>query len=115
MAADSPAFFRVLGDIYGRRARVLDELGDSADASMTYEDLSSDPAAALALIGLIEPMLADASADAQLKVKDYAPQPLRNMNERQIAALTDDQIAAIGEGLLPYAEAVSALGYGLRS
>jgi hypothetical protein len=114
MAADSPAFFRVLGDIYGRRARVLHELADVADATISYEDLTRDTSAALDLIGSIEPLLADASAEAQLKVKDYAPQPLRNMNDRQIAVLSDQQIAAIGEGLLPHADAVAALGYGLR-
>lgn len=111
LTAGSPAFFRALGDIYGRRAVVMHQLAEIADASLSYEDLTAAPAAALAKISSMEPLLADANPETRVVVKDYAPQTLRNMNQRQIDALSVAQIAAISEGLRPYADAVEALGY----
>lgn len=114
MAAGSLEFFRHLGDIYGRRAQMLHDLADVADATITYEELTSDTPAVLARLKAIEPLLADVSEDAKLKVKDYAPQALKNMNDRQIDSLSAEQIAAISDGLRTYAQAVEALGYGIR-
>lgn len=110
----SLAHFRLLGDIYGRRARMLLDLDDVTSLRLTYEELTENTAHVLDQLVTLEPLLHDVQRDAKLRVKDYEPRPLRNMNERQISKLTPEQIAAITAGLEPHAEAVSALGYEFR-
>lgn len=109
------AFLRHLGDICGRRMAMLAALADISDADVAYENFADDPAAALAGLVTAIPALAGADPRAVVAVKDYAPQVVRNMNADQVARLTAREIAAIGAGLRPYAAAVAALGYALRS
>ncbi|WP_394728127.1 sulfotransferase [Altererythrobacter sp. GH1-8] len=110
----SEAHFRLLGDIYGRRARLLLDLDDVTSMRLTYEDLTENTQDMIDRLVALEPLLHDVQRDAKLRVKDYEPRPLRNMNERQISKLAPEQIAAISAGLEPHAEAVSALGYDIR-
>ena len=104
-----------LGDICGRRMAMLAALADISDADVAYENFADDPTAALAGLVTAIPALAGADPRAVVAVKDYAPQVVRNMNADQVARLTAREIAAIGAGLRPYAAAVAALGYALRS
>jgi len=110
---DATGFHRRLGDICGRRMALLAGLADVSDADVAYEALADDPAAVLARLVTAVPLLAGADPAAVVKVKDYAPQPLRNMNREQIARLTPAEKAAITEGLRPHAAAIKALGYAL--
>ncbi len=106
--------FRLLGDIYGRRAKMLVDLEDVTQMALTYEELTENTVEVLDQLAALEPLLHDVDREAKLRVKDYEPQPLENMNERQISKLTDEHISAISAGLQPHAEAVSALGYDIR-
>ncbi|NVE93762.1 sulfotransferase [Altererythrobacter lutimaris] len=106
--------YRLLGDIYGRRAKLLLGLEDVTQMALTYEELTENPREVLDRLAELEPLLHDADREAKLRVKDYEPRPLENMNARQISKLTPEQVAAISAGLEPHAEAVSALGYDFR-
>lgn len=106
--------YHLLGDIYGRRAKLLLGLDDVTELALTYEDLTEKTAEVLEQLVALEPLLHDVQRDAKLRVKDYEPRPLKNMNERQISKLSAEQIEAISEGLKPHADAVTALGYEIR-
>lgn len=60
------------------------------------------------------PVLRGVQTDAPLMVKDHAPQPLRDMNAEQIAALAPGQLAAITRGLAQDIALVESFGYRLR-
>ena len=112
--AEGEDYFREMGRAYGRRATMLLDLKDIAATLVSYEELTADAPAVLARLQAIEPMLEDARADTKVAVKDYAPQALKNMNERQIGRLSPAQISAISEGLGEFENAVSELGYAIR-
>ncbi len=114
MAADSDEFFRALGDLCGRRAAMLAQLSDLSVVDVSYEVLTTDPGETIRQLQQAEPLLADMRSDASLAVKDYAPQPLQNMNAGQIARLSPSQISAITAGLLPFADQIATMGYELR-
>jgi hypothetical protein len=52
--------------------------------------------------------------ESSLKVKDYKPQPIMNLNEKQINKLTETDIEIINESLKSHEELLSFFGYGLR-
>lgn len=108
------AHLRELGARYGRRARIMAKLIPDADMALTYEHLTRDPASAIAALRQLDPLLAGLSSEVSVEVKDYAPQPLVDMNARQIATLSAMQIAAISDGLNEHRDAVEALGYSIR-
>ncbi len=104
-------FFEELGRMYGTRARLMDDLGDVTDLSVSYEELAADPGAALApLIGRM-PLFAGLDPSAEIAIKDYPAQPLVDMNAGQAARLTARQRDAIARGLQPFRDAVAAIGY----
>lgn len=109
----SPEFYHVLGQLFGQRARMLLAIEDVA-LSVSYEQVTAEPEATLARFRALSPLLADADPKALLRVKDYGALELENMNDRQTAKLSDAQIAAISEGLQPFAGEVRAMGYALR-
>jgi len=111
---ESAVYFERLGALYGHRARLMVELGDVTDVTVSYERLAADPHAALAPLIERLPLLANLDPDAEISIKDYPPQRIANMNKRQIAWLTADQTHAISRGLTPYESAVNALGYEVR-
>lgn len=53
--------------------------------------------------------------DVPLKIKDYPPQPLTNMNSKQIALLTPDEIALATDILAAERRLLSFFGYELLS
>lgn len=107
-------YFRTLGAICGERMALLAGLGDLGGIDIAYERLTDSPEAAIAALTAAVPLLAGVDAGATVKVKDYAPQGLENMNAAQTARLTPAQIAEISRGLAPHAAAIEALGYSLR-
>lgn len=108
-------YFEALGRLWAARAVMLDRAREKYGRHIRYEDLCADPAAAIAKIAALVPALADADPATPVAVKDYAPQPISNMNERQIATLTASQIDAISAGLREAPVAVESLGYAIRS
>jgi hypothetical protein len=110
----STAHFRYLGDLCGRRLTELRGLAPISDLTVSYEALTADPAGTMARIAAIMPLLSDVDPGATVEVKDYAQQPLSNMNERQISKMSAEQIEGVTEGLAPYADVVREFGYELR-
>lgn len=105
-------YYRTLGRLCGQRMADLAELTKSAACVLSYERLTQEPAAALGEVRAALPSLGAVEVDANVSVKDYQPQVLRNMNQEQIATLSHHQRDLVVEGLSPYREAVAALGYG---
>jgi hypothetical protein len=106
-------FFR-LGRDCAAQFRMLEELGDLARLTLRYEDVVADPASALAALRRAVPELGPIDAGAAVRVKDYAPQPLRDMNEAQIATLRPEDLAGITRALEPVADLLAARGYEVR-
>lgn len=107
-------FLELLGRIWIERARLLDAARRKYDAHIRYEDLCANPAATLARIARKIPAVADADPAAAVAVKDHARQPLRNMNDQQIATLAPAEIEAVSAGLRHAPEIVEAFGYAIR-
>lgn len=108
---DEATFFEALGGIYGERAVMMRELEGLADLTLTYEGLTARPEAALQRVVKLYPELGRLRADAELRVKDYPPQRLRNFNEEQRTWLSRAQIGWIERGLVPYGDALAHFGY----
>lgn len=113
MEAGGEELFEALGALYGERATVLESCRDIAEAVISYEDLTDDTDHAVATLAAAIPRLAAMDAKAQVRVKDYAPQRLANMNAVQTARLSPVQRCAITRGLAPYRNVIEAQGYRL--
>jgi hypothetical protein len=111
---DDASYFRALGQIWLRRARYLQDARAQATHWMRYEDVADHPAHALAALATRIPRLAASDQGALLAVKDYPPQPLRNMNRDQIAILTPRQIDAIASALAEDPALMAQFGYDMR-
>lgn len=109
------AHLRELGARYGQKAELMAALMPDADMTLSYEQLTQDPGTVVPELRKLDPLLAGLDAGVAVNVKDYAPQPLVNMNARQIATLSEMQIAAISDGLHKHRDAVEALGYSIRT
>lgn len=108
------AFLEALGLIWGEWAGMLNALRSKVAYHTSYEELVAAPQDFLAQVTALYPALSDIDPTAEVSVKDYTAQPLRNMNEEQIATLTQDQISAVTKGLRAHEAVVDALGYQLR-
>jgi hypothetical protein len=113
MEAGSEELFEALGALYGERASALESCRDMARIAISYEELTEEPERAVARITSAIPRLAGMDAKARLRVKDYAPQELTNMNAAQIERLTPAQRCAITRGLWPCRDVIAAQGYRL--
>ncbi|WP_340587909.1 hypothetical protein [Erythrobacter alti] len=102
---------RLLGELYGKRAGYLIGARDLAGFTLSYEEICAEPERFINELRNMFPILSDLDADAEIKVKDYEPMKLKNMNDRQISKLTPDQADAIREGLDEYRADVEELGY----
>jgi len=105
---------RELGTRYGKRAVEMAKLMPDADLCLTYEALTQSPDKTVEALRKLDPLLANLDPSAKVRVKDYAEQPLRNMNDEQIATLSPTQINAVSDGLSQYGDAVKSLGYEIR-
>jgi hypothetical protein len=107
------AYFRTLGRLCGERMSILAGLKDLPHFLLSYERLTESSASWLSELRRTVPALSDINVSASIAVKDYAPQPLRNMNQEQRATLTEQQRAWLGEGLEPHADSIRSFGYTL--
>ncbi|WP_209348177.1 sulfotransferase [Pontixanthobacter sp. CEM42] len=92
-----------------------DNIARYADDSFafSYEALCSDPAEIARGISELAPELNDLHLSQRLAVKGTYDETLRNMNDDQIARLTDAQIAMANEVFRPNAELLSHFDYSL--
>lgn len=102
---------RITTRVWLKRAEYLLQCRAFADLEMRYEDFCADPAEHVQRIQALMPLLSDIDPRAQVKVKDYVPQPLRNMNADNIAFLAHDEVAVIENELAERSDLVRALGY----
>ncbi len=80
---------------------------------VTYEQFCDNPHALISAFGLEE---SEFKKDFHVSnVKDYAPQAIENMNEKQIALLSDLQKETITEALSEHKELLAYFGYELIS
>ena len=104
-------YFQALGEIWLNRAEFLESARPDAIHWMRYEDFSDVPSSAVAGLAAEIPSLASAKTGADIVVKDYPRQGVRNMNAEQIAKLTRSGIDAIAGALRQNPGLVSRLGY----
>jgi len=79
-----------------KKTRMLRDLVDRLGCPLlTYEAFCADPSTIMPLLSLPTGVADTIDPDAEVQVKDYAPQRISNQNERQIAHLTDEEIAAM--------------------
>ena len=92
------------------RSAVLRAAAERGFPVLTYEGFCADPPAIFRAFGL-DAELEGISATHEVRVKDYAPQTIRNMNARQIDRLTPTEVAAIGEVLARDRQELDFWGY----
>lgn len=93
-------------------AGLLREILTDNDAMLlNYETFCRDTEAELARIVARVPQLQGMNTDAEVRVKDYVPQPIADQNARQIAQLTTQEKARISELLTAQEELVRFFGY----
>jgi hypothetical protein len=104
---------RALARLWLRRARYLDEARGLAMDWIKYEDFSTDPAGIINRLSAKVERLRTVRPLDKIRVKDYPPQPVRNMNVEQIETLSPAQIDTIGQILTEDPDIVARLGYSL--
>jgi hypothetical protein len=62
---------------------------------LTYEEFCHKPSSVLKILNLPDGVSNTINFNANVKVKDYKPQPIANQNERQISKLTEEEIKHI--------------------
>jgi hypothetical protein len=98
------------------RSRRLRELSQSFDVPLvTYEWFCESPAEALRTMRLPAGVLDTINPHATLTIKDYAPQPLSNQNDRQIARLTAEDLATVSRAMREDAPLLAFFGYRERA
>lgn len=110
---EGAGFYRKIGEICGKRLDMLARARDVSRLHITYEELCANPAAVTGRLSEVFPNLEVGDPEVRIAVKDYAPQPLRNMNAEQRALLSPEQLSAVLDGLSAYAGSVERLGYTL--
>ncbi len=109
---DRAAAVRHLATLWMARSAVLREVRERREvAGFTYEALCADPGREIARLVDLHPALATVDIDAAVGVKDHAPHPLRNHNERQIGLLAAADVDIIGEVLSSDPAVVESFGY----
>lgn len=109
--ANEEAYFRALGEIWLNRAEYLEMARANAVHWMSYEDFSDRPSSVIRDLGGKIPQLRTVNPSANIAVKDYRGQKIRNMNSEQISILTERQREAISSALIQRPELVKRLGY----
>jgi hypothetical protein len=109
--ADEDAYFRALGDIWIKRAKYLDAARANAVHWIRYEDFSERPSVVVGDLARKIPCLRTVNSTADIAVKDYPRQKVRNMNNNQISILTQRQRTAISSALNQNSELVARFGY----
>lgn len=107
-------YFSFLADIWLERAKMIIDAQRKSVFNFSYESFTHDVKGEMSQLRSLIPELHDMSDDAVLNVKDYAPQPIINMNERQIKTLTNEQIKIISSSLSKSPDTLTQLGYIIR-
>ncbi|MEX3074490.1 hypothetical protein AB3Y13_22570 [Vibrio alginolyticus] len=107
-------YFSFLSDIWLERAKMIIDAQRESVFNFSYESFTQDVKGKMSQLRSLIPELHDMSDDAVLNVKDYAPQPIINMNERQIKTLTNEQIKIISSSISKSPETLTKLGYIIR-
>jgi hypothetical protein len=108
---DDWSFHHAMAKLWIQRARYLADLRDEALIWFRYEDFADQPRRLIAEIAHKIPRLQSVNPDAVIKVKAYPEQGVRNMNNEQIARLSNSQKAAIASALAENADLVERFGY----
>ena len=111
---DDREFHQTLGRLCGERLAHLAGLQDLSSTVVTYEALTADPDAVSERLASLFPEAGPMSFSGEVSVKEYASQPLHNMNAEQISRLTPEQQGWIREGLEGHRRDVERLGYTLE-
>lgn len=106
--------FAYLARVWLERARMLLAARDEAVVNLRYETLCEDLPGSLAMLAEAIPLLGAIDPSSTVEVKDYPSQPIKNMNDRQIDRLNDQQREAITGVLSQDTPTMQALGYSLR-
>ena len=106
-------FVRKVGQIFGRLMERMAHLSETCDILVTYEQFCDAPESTLQDIAQRFPLLGDVRADVVFTVKDYDAQGLQNMNDMQVAALSETEREILYETLKPFASSLGAFGYQL--
>lgn len=95
------------------RARSIRTIAqDESYPLVTYEEFCRDPRRIVAAFGLAgNDDEFEFDADHQVAVKDYAPQRIQNMNERQIALLTREDRRTAASVLGEHVDVLEYFGY----
>lgn len=97
-----------------RSARIRELVSRLGIPLLTYEQFCDDPASIISKLNLPSGVAQSIDVRAPVRVKDYPMQGIANQNQRQIALLHDEEIAAISEVLAPQQELLDYFSYELR-
>lgn len=100
---------KYLAKIWLYRSEFLIKIAEKYNTpTISYEAFCENPGKLLSLIDLPE---LDVAAEAQVKVKDYSLQKIRNMNTQQIEKLSDSEVELISSTLSKRKELLDEFAY----
>jgi hypothetical protein len=106
-------FYYKIGQICGKRMEMLVKAREISRLHVSYEEICEDPTSVTHRLSEAFPGLQVEDPEATILVKDYARQPLRNMNEEQLKIFSEQQRSAVLDGLSLYEDSIKSLGYSL--
>ncbi|MEL6370406.1 MAG: sulfotransferase [Pseudomonadota bacterium] len=107
-------YFGLLADIWLERAEMIIKARRHSVFDLSYEKFTRDIEGQMNKFKSFIPELNDMSHDAAVKVKDYLPQKISNMNEKHIKSLTREQRSSISKSLSKSPDILDELGYSLQ-
>lgn len=97
-----------------RSAKIRELVSRLSIPLLTYEQFCDAPASILGKLNLPPGVAESIDVQARVQVKDYPMQGIANQNQRQIALLSEEEIAAISAVLAPQQELLDYFSYELR-
>jgi hypothetical protein len=108
---DSDEIIKNLADLWIFRSRILCAIQERYNAPVvTYEDFCDDPFVIFNALNITD---IATSGITQVKVKDYAPQPIKNMNAEQRKLLTEREVEIVREALMGHSDLLNKFNYAL--
>lgn len=104
---------RLAKDWITRGVKIQDLISNLNAPLLTYEEFCRNPSSVISKLNTPYGVSKSINLFANVKVKDYASQPISNQNEQQISKLTDMEIEHISESLKPSQELLAYFGYQL--
>jgi hypothetical protein len=97
------------------RSRLIRQLVEEKNIPVvTYETFCNDPTTAINALDIADDFKTSINPKAEVQVKDYQQQPVANQNERQISALTVQEIEAISSVMSEDDPLMEFFGYARR-